>query len=227
LEKTFLKSILQWDVQSWSKALFFWEEKIDWDKISTGLELGGREGGLSLWMAQKGLKVICSDLENVKVIAEPLHLAHKVSDKISYQDIDATNIPYENHFDVIVFKSIIGGIGNGNNYEKQVAVFKQIYKALKPGGKLLFAENLIASTFHQKLRSRFTNWGDAWRYISTEELTVFLKDFSFYEVKTTGVFATFGRNEKQRTFLYKLDELVFNRIFPKRWRYIAYGMAQK
>jgi SAM-dependent methyltransferase len=227
LDKKTLKDILQWDIRSWSKALYFWEEKTDWKKVSLGLELGGREGGLSLWMAQNSVKVICSDLENVKVIAGPLHLAYNVSDKITYQDIDATNIPYENHFDVIVFKSIIGGIGSSNNYEKQVMVFKQIYKALKPGGKLLFAENLVASTFHQKMRQRFVNWGQSWRYVSLSEMEFFLSDFKKHEIKSTGVFATFGRNEKQRNFLAKLDHMLFNYICPKNWKYIAYGVAEK
>ena len=39
-----------------------------------------------------------------------------ISSLIIYQDIDATNIPYENYFDIIVFKSIIGGIGRNNNF---------------------------------------------------------------------------------------------------------------
>lgn len=68
---------------------------------------------------------------------------------ITYQDIDATQIPYENEFDIIVFKSIIGGIGRNDNKEIQQLVFNQIYKALKPGGQLLFAENLSASPLHR------------------------------------------------------------------------------
>jgi SAM-dependent methyltransferase len=227
LDKKKIKDILQWDICSWSKALYFWEEKMDWSEAMVGLELGGREGGLSLWLADNGVKVICSDLENVKLTAEPIHLAHKVSNKISYQDIDATNIPYENHFDVIVFKSIIGGIGSGNNYEKQVTVFKQIYKALKPGGKLLFAENLVASPFHQKLRQRFVNWGQSWRYISITEMENFLNDFKKKDINSTGVFATFGRNETQRNFLAKMDKMIFNYICPKNWKYIVYGVAEK
>jgi len=221
------ENILQWDVRSWSKALAFWEEHVDWSKVQNGLELGGHQGGLSLWLALKGKEVVCSDLENVKNTAEPLHKRYQITKFIQYQDIDATNIPYEDHFDIIVFKSIIGGIGRNNNYEIQKKVFREIHKALKPGGKLLFAENLVASPLHQKLRKRFVNWGDSWRYVSVKEMKELLSDFSSYELKTTGVLGTFGRNETQRNFLSMLDKMILNRVCPDAWKYICYGVAVK
>lgn len=227
MTKDLTNEILQWDVKSWSEALSYWERNVDWSKVQNGLELGGREGGLSLWMALKGMTVICSDLENVKQSAEKLHVQYKVSDRIRYQDIDATQIPYENHFDIIVFKSILGGIGRDDNFAIQKKVIDEIYKALKPGGKLLFAENLIASPIHRKLRKRFTNWGESWRYLSIEEMNVLLSGFSSYEMKMTGISATFGRTEAQRNFLSRIDEIVLNRISPDKWKYICYGVAVK
>lgn len=221
------KDIIQWDIKSWSKALEYWDTNIDWNKIENGLELGGREGGLSLWLSLKGINTVCSDLKDVKNTAEQLHLHHDVSSLIKYQDIDASNIPYENYFDVIVFKSIIGGIGSNNNYEIQQKVFKEIFKALKPGGKLLFAENLIASPFHQKMRKRFVNWGNSWRYLSIKEMNQLLSDFSTYEIKTTGILGTFGRNENQRNILSTIDNLILNKICPNNWKYIGYGIAEK
>ena len=225
--KELTKDIIQWDIKSWSKALDYWDRNIDWKKIHNGLELGGREGGLSLWLASKGKETICSDIKDVKSISEPLHLRHNVSSLIKYQDIDATNIPYENYFDIIVFKSIIGGIGRNNNIEVQQKVFKEIYKALKPGGKLLFAENLVASTFHQRLRKEYVNWGNSWRYVSTKEIKEFLKGFTSFDIRTTGVLGTFGRNESQRNFLSTIDQLFLNKICPENWKYISYGIAEK
>ncbi len=221
------KDIIQWDIKSWSEALDYWDSKIDWNKIQNGLELGGRQGGLSLWLALKGKQTVCSDLKDAKNIAEQLHLRHNVSTLVKYQDIDATNIPYENYFDIIVFKSIIGGIGRNNNYEIQKKVFREIYKALKPGGKLLFAENLIASSFHQLLRKRFVNWGSSWRYVSIIEMEEFLNEFSSYDIQTTGVLGTFGRNENQRNALSAIDKIILNKVCPDNWKYIAYGIAEK
>jgi SAM-dependent methyltransferase len=227
MAKELIKDIIQWDIKSWTKALSYWENNIDWDKIQNGLELGGREGGLSLWLALKGKTTICSDLKDVKKTAEQLHLRHNISSLVKYQDIDATDIPYDNHFDIIVFKSIIGGIGRNDNYEIQQKVFKEIFKALKPGGKLLFAENLIASPFHQRLRKRFVNWGSSWRYVSIKEMKELLEDFSSCDIKTTGLLGAFGRNESQRNLLSTIDELILNKICPENWKYITYGIAEK
>lgn len=106
-------------------------------------------------------------------------------------------------------------------------VFKEIYKALKPRGKLLFAENLIASPFHQRLRKRFVNWGSSWRYVSIEEMKEFLKDFSSCDIKTTGVLGVLGRNESQRSLPATIDKLILNKLCPDKWKYICYGIADK
>jgi SAM-dependent methyltransferase len=147
MTEEFKKDIIQWDIKSWSKALGYWDNNIDWSKVNNGLELGGRQGGLSLWLALKGKQTICSDLKDVKSTAEKLHLKYNVSSLVQYQDIDATNIPYENHFDIVVFKSIIGGVGSNDNYKIQQKVFNQIYKALKPGGKLFLLKTLLPHPF--------------------------------------------------------------------------------
>ncbi|MCU0436136.1 MAG: class I SAM-dependent methyltransferase [Bacteroidia bacterium] len=222
----------QWDIRNWSKALPCWEKALPPAKPQTGaapkaLELGGREGGLSLWLAQKGFQVICSDLSGAEATASPLHRQHGVTAKITYADIDASNIPFENEFDVVVFKSIIGGIGRNNNKEIQREVFAQIHKALKPGGKLLFAENLTASPLHKFFRRRFTNWSGYWRYVTEAELREFMQPFSSVEIHTTGFAGTFGRSEKQKNFLARTDEWLWNAVTPRSWKYIAYGVAVK
>lgn len=227
MTKEIIKSIIQWDIRSWSKALYYWEGHINADEINNGLELGSMNGGLSLWLALKGKSMVCSDLKDAKTNAEPLHIKYNVTSLIRYEDIDATNIPYENCFDVIVFKSIIGGIGRNNNYEIQQKVFNEIYKALKPGGKLLFAENLIASPLHRIFRKMFVKWGSSWRYVSKSEMKSLLKDFNKVEIMATGFLGAFGRSEKQRNFLAKIDELLFNKICPDSWKYISYGIAEK
>ncbi len=222
-----ISDIIEWDINTWSKAITFWDKNVQWDTIQNGLELGAWEGGLSLWLALKGKNVVCSDLRHTKEHATPLHSKYDVSSLISYQDIDASNIPYEDFFDVIVFKSIIGGIGRNNNYDIQAKVFREILKALKPGGKLLFAENLIGSYIHQKLRKKFVKWGDSWRYISIRETKEFLKEFSHYDLRTTGVIGAFGRNEKQRKFLSYFDIFLLNKICSSNWKYVIYGIAEK
>lgn len=227
MSEEIIKDIIQWDVKAWSKALKYWEENVDWNNAKTALDLGARNGGLSLWLTQKGISTICSDYSNTKEKATPLHSKYNLTSKIQYQDIDATNIPYENQFDIIVFKSIIGGIGKGDNLEVQKKVFDEIFKALKPGGVLLFAENLTSTKLHKKLREKYNKWGDYWRYLSLSEMKYLLDKFDSYEIKTTGFLGTFGRNEKQKNFLSTIDEISMNHITPSKWHYIGYGIAKK
>lgn len=222
-----LADILQWDIRTWSSALRYWERKVDWKNVQHCLELGGREGGLSLWLALKGKQTVCSDLENTSATASTLHQKYGVGGLIRYQDIDATKIPYQDAFDLIVFKSIIGGIGHNNQKDKQAAAFQEMYKALKPGGTLLFAENLSASPLHRYLRNKFVGWGASWRYVTLDEMKEFLQPFHSVEMHTTGFAGTFGRTEKQRSLLSVFDKLLFNHTTPSSWRYMVFGMAVK
>jgi len=226
MEPGVIKDIIQWNVKSWSVAVDYWEKEIEWNQVTDCLELGGREGGLSLWLALKGKNVICSDLSEVRSTAEGLHKKYNIG-SIRYEDIDATSIPYENKFDLIVFKSIMGGIGRNNNTVLQQKAFEQIRKALKPGGKLLFAENLVASPMHKFLRKKFVKWGSSWRYLTLHELELHMQNYSSFKIKTTGFLGAFGRTEQQREFLSGLDQLLFNQVIPDNWKYIAYGIATK
>lgn len=226
-DKNFEKKIIQWDVANWSQALHYWETQLG--KMPAPLkclELGSRQGGLSLWLASKGHEVICSDLISTKLNAFPSHQKHNVNGKISYEDIDATDIPYQNYFDVIVFKSILGGIGRNNNIDLQKAVIKQIHKALKPGGMLFFAENAPSTLLHREFRKHFTAWGNSWRYVSAKEMKIFLADFSTVEIKSCGFLGTFGVNEKQKQFLGNIDKFI-SPVIPSSFNYIIYGSAKK
>ncbi|HYG49891.1 MAG TPA: class I SAM-dependent methyltransferase [Flavobacteriales bacterium] len=227
MDKELQKDILQWDVQSWSRPLRYWEQAVDWSKIENVLELGSNLGGLSLWLALKNKKVICSDRVDSQKKAEHLHTKYGLNGNVVYRDIDATSIPFENHFDLIVFKSVVTVIGRDGDRDIQIRVFDQVYKALKPGGTVLFAENLKASRLHQWSRKKFIEWGGSARYLALEDMSLFLEKFSSRKIYTTGVLATFGRSEKQRKVLAGIDSVFLNRLCPSRWNYIVYGSAVK
>jgi len=226
MDNELIKDIIQWDVFSWKKAIDFWENNINWDKVNIALEIGARDGGLSLWLALKNKNVICSDI-GISEKAIQLHKKYNINHLVSYQVIDATNIPYENYFDVVVLKSVLGGIGSFENFYSQQKAIQEIHKSLKKGGKFLFAENLKASKIHQIARKKFTKWGKRWKYLTIEEMHSLLSIFSDYTINTTGFLAAFGRTELQRNFLAKIDNFIFNKITPKNWHYIVYGIATK
>src|SRR5262249_26960153 len=134
--------------------------------------------GLSLWLALQGARVLSTDIQPPTLTAMRLHAARGVSEYIQYEWMDATRIPYTMDFDVVLFKSVLGAIGRLGGRQSQAQAISEMYKALKPGGELFFAENLIGSPLHQFCRKKFVKWGNAWRYISVEEMQEFLTPFS-------------------------------------------------
>ncbi|MES2593241.1 MAG: class I SAM-dependent methyltransferase [Bacteroidota bacterium] len=222
-----LKDIIDWDTVNWSKALKYWEDNVNLEnKNLKCLEVGGRKGGLALWLAMKGNSVVCSDLESPEKFANEVHEKYECKTLIQYQAIDATNIPYENSFDIVAFKSVLGGISRNNNDALKQKTINEIYKALKDNGVLLFAENIESSFFHRIVRKYFVEWGNEWNYLKVNEVENLFSSFKSVNYITVGFWGAFGRTEKQRTILGRFDRL-FEAIVPKGKRYILIGVAKK
>jgi len=220
LSKKELTDIIQWDVKNWKNALSFWEAHFDIRPGMKVLALGEREGGLSLYFAQKGCQVICSDYNEPSELAAKMHRDYKVNEKITYAKIDMREINYPDAtFDIVVFKSVIGALGN---QEEQYKAISEIQRVLKKGGAFLFAENASASRLHRMMRKKFVKWEGKWYYVSDKEFDEWKTKFSKHDSKKIGFIAVFGRTERQRNFLGAIDS-VLSRIIPKSWRYIFIG----
>ncbi|HEY0426451.1 MAG TPA: class I SAM-dependent methyltransferase [Pyrinomonadaceae bacterium] len=220
-----LLNFVEWDVRNWSAALDFWlANSAHGLKDASVLEIGSNFGGLSLWLASKGAKVVCSDVNGATEKAVLRHRAGGVSDSIEYEAIDATNIPYAEKFDIIVFKSVLGDIGDKG---QQAKALREMHKALKKGGELFFAENLVASPAHMFFRRKMIKWGTMWRYVTVDEMKEFLRPFSHVDFRIFGFAGAFGRSETQRNLLGLADKVLFDRIVPNKWKYIIAGVARK
>ncbi len=227
MDQKLLKDIIEWDVKNWSKALVFWSKNINLkSKKHTCLEVGARRGGLSLWLAINGNDVICSDRESPEAEATKVHSKYRCLDKIVYRSIDATDIPYDNEFDIVIFKSILGGVSAGGRDELKKKAIDQIYNSLKPNGKLLFAENLDASFIHRYIRKRFVPWGREWNYLKYDEIDSLFKSFESVNYTTLGFLGLFARKEKHRNILASVDTMI-RPFIPKKNRYIVFGIAEK
>jgi len=216
--------IFEWDAGNWSKSITYWNKYLN-SNNNVCLELGANKGGLSLWLASKGNTVICSDLHSPEVQASEVHLKYECSKKIKYEAIDATNIPYVAHFDIVSFKSVLGGIGV-NNIELMKKTIDSIYISLKPGGKLLFSKNTKATFVHMWSRNLFLKRKDSWSYLDIKKVDELFNSFKNVNYITVGFLGTFGRNERQREILSKIDNIIAP-IIPKIWRYIVIGVAEK
>jgi len=223
-----LSDVIEWDIRNWSVALSYWEQNTAQDlSTALALEIGSGHGGLSLWMALHGSRVICSDVIAPSEEAIKKHARYYVSHLIEYESLDALNIPYREEFDIVFFKSVLGAIGRNDNKANQAKAISEIYLSLKQGGELFFAENLVASPMHKFFRKRFIRWGKTWRYVSVEEMRDFLSIFSSMRYRTIGFLGAFGRNERQRGILGAIDRAFLDSIVPKNWRYIVVGVARK
>ncbi|HMF29723.1 MAG TPA: class I SAM-dependent methyltransferase [Candidatus Cybelea sp.] len=219
--------IIGWDIVNWSRALRFWDAQLNFDgKSASCLELGcGAEGGLSLWLALRGNRVLCSDFGGVRETVRRAHERYGISGLVEYADIDARRMTFAEQFDVVAFKSMLGGICP--DVPSAERIVRSAYEALRPGGVLLLAENLESTALHAYLRKRFAAGAKGWRYFTRRELESTLAQFGSFESKTFGCLGCFGRTETQRRMLGRLDERVVDRIVPSTWHYIAAIVARK
>jgi ubiquinone/menaquinone biosynthesis C-methylase UbiE len=230
--KHFYKDVIEWDVPNWSRSLHFWSSYVAkhiHSQNPVGLEIGARDGGISLYFAAKhNFRMVCSDYGGPTIKARETHKAYGVADKIEYADVNAMQIPYpDNTFDMVVFKSVLGALGRqGQTKDGQTAAILELYRVLKPGGVLLFAENLKGSVFHNFARKKFVPWGPTWRYVTVSEMKEYIKPYRELEYETFGFFGASFRNNRLKRIIYPL-ECLLHFVLPKSAQYIIYGAAVK
>lgn len=193
-----------------------------------GLELGARNGGLSCFFASRfACDMACTDIEPVAK-ARALHERHGVASLMTYRQVDACDIPWPDaSFDFVVFKSMLGVVGAHGKRHRQATAISEIHRVLRPGGFLLFAENLKGSPLHQVARKAFVPWGRSWAYVHLEELRALLAHFESAEVRSTGFLSAFvPQPEKLRSLCAVVDNSIL-RWLPERWNYVGYGHAVK
>lgn len=219
-----LHVIIQWDVRTWSRALPIWQRAIDARRPANALAIGEREGGLSLWLAKQGIQVLCTDLGPFPPATRALHEAHGVPSLITYGQQDATHLDLPDAtFDLVIFKSVIGALGSK---EKQTRAIAEMHRVLRPGGVLLFAENLAGTWMHAWLRSRFVKWEHYWRYLQWPGDLDLFDRFAHKKVRTTGLLAGLGRTEGQRGLLARIDSVLCT-MTPRTWHTVLYGSCAK
>ncbi len=214
----------QWEVRSWSRALPLWRHhlgRLPADRRQA-LALGERDGGLSLMLVDQGFTTVCSDLDGPTPRAHELHRVHGRPDRVRFAAVDATAIAFpDGSFDAVVFKSMLGAL---RTKERQALAVREMHRVLRPGGLLLFAENLRGTLVHRWLRRRFVPWDHYWRYLDVRADADLFAPFAQVEARTTGLLANLGRSERQRDLLARADS-VLAPLVPASWRTIRYGVA--
>jgi hypothetical protein len=224
-----LSDIFGWDVITWSSSLEHWQRHatVDFTR-STALEIGaGQSGGVSLWLALQGCEVVCSTLGGVPERVRALHCRYGVAHRVRYASLDVLDLSERNTYDVIAFKSVLGGIGANDRADLQARAIARLHAALKPGGNLLFAENLAATRVHALLRMRFGAGKDGWRYLTVREMARMLRPFAAVRYNTAGFFGAWGSSERQLQMSGALDGFLCRWVVPASWQYVLMGVAIK
>jgi ubiquinone/menaquinone biosynthesis C-methylase UbiE len=224
------KDYLEWDIYTWGNALKEWRKILTEKNLKncTALEIGSKNGGLSLFLAKEfNCNVICSDITVPNEKAKALHKQFAVDDKINYSIQDVLKLEYTNDFfDIVIFKSVLGSVGKNENIEKQFTAIKEMHRVLKPGGILLFAENAKASLVHKMFRKIFRKWSEYWRYISIYEMRNMLLVFNEKKIFASGFLSVFASNDSFKKFLFKTDSIL-EKFISKNSMYVIYGYAIK
>ena len=229
MEYSYKKDIIGWDVFNWGESLKFFDKHINYSSVKKVLELGayGSSGGYSLYFASKKLDVTCSGyyMPDEKLIS--LHKKYHFQKYIKYCQVDASDIKCEEKFDIICFKSMLGGIIGKWGIDKVKIVLNEVYKSLNEGGYLVFSENLHSTELHNYLRR--IDKDDNWYYLTNDEINGLIdnKKFEIISQKTLGFLGCFGRNEYQRSFLSMFDKLFFNHFIPSEYHYILFSVLKK
>ena len=218
-----INDIIGWDVGIWRKSLKFFDENIDFKKIHNALELGAghQSGGYSLYLAQKGVDTICSSQHKIDEQNKKIYEKYNLSQFIKYEKVDILNIPYTDFFDLVCFKSVLGGIKTNFEPKETLEIsFKQITKCLKKDGVLIFSENISSTIIHKLFRKKFATSIHGWSYFNIEEL-MRICDSSFHDYKhTTNGFITCFFPESIREMLSFFDNYFFCRIIPSKYHYV-------
>jgi SAM-dependent methyltransferase len=236
-----MNDVFRWDVINWSRHIDIWEDAIRELRLRpaqagegrrpVGLEIGADwGGGLALWMASRGLDVISSHHNPVgwndwdtsyADEARRVHELYGVAERVRHAQLDVLHMPSDSSYDVIMLKSVLGGLGPLPRQKKAIA---QIHAALREGGLFLFAENISATPIHSVLRR--IKRGQTWYYQSLSEMDHLLSVFGKVAYRTTGLLGAFGMSERQRRMLGRLDTYI-SRMVPNSWHYICIGAAVK
>ncbi|MBX3744345.1 MAG: class I SAM-dependent methyltransferase [Verrucomicrobiae bacterium] len=230
-----LRDIIEWDVGNWARCLPYWREWIPSNGVEPlrVLAVGERNGGMSLWFARMGCRVVCTDVDGPTPLAKEIHQRHGVTDRIEYAAASLMGLPYEaDSFDIVACKSVIGGVKgirkvrSSRTLENHGLAVEEARRVLRPGGLFLGAENLRGNVLHQWVRLRRHRGNLGWRHMSPVELDWLLREFSEREVKPFGFIGAGNGEGRWNRWRGKMEEWL-SRCLPRDWLYIGFFRARK
>ena len=225
-----------WNRKVWADAIEFglaqFPERLAGRKV---LEIGaGRHSTIAPIFSVKGAETVCSyfhltkeDIENgqFKIIMDKYHL-----DKIA--TIEQNIFDIGGKYDLIVLKSVLGGICRSNDYGKLREIVDKLFlENLKEDGAIFTIDNGDINLFRSVRRF----WGagrNEWTYFTEEKVTsslcaynVAIKGFGFLNIGSAK-FLLQGNYEFINDIVYYFDKLI-TRIYTPKWRAVLATIIRK
>lgn len=145
----------------------------------------------------------------------------------SYAVADMLDLPVRpGSLDVVLSKSVLGAIARHDRLDRAWDAIESARTSLKSGGEYWFAENLRGSAAHSVARRIGGAARGGWHYPTLHQIRELFASYESLELTTTGVLAAFGRTERQREKLSRIDTRLQGRT-ARRWHYVAFGVARK
>lgn len=228
-----VNDIIEWDILNWSQLIKYWTPVLDsLPRNSKVLAIGERNGGLAAWLALMGFDVVCTDREYPTEKAKQLHSRLGIGHKITYEKLDIVNCDWEpGTFDVIVAKSVIGGLKADprdrltRNFQVQQSAVDNIHNLLKDKGYFFSAENMQGSWFLKQLK-KLKNKDRGWRYLNWDELQSLYKKFESTKVDAFGVLPTAFASGAVNKICFLINKCLFG-ILPRGYKYISFIITQR
>lgn len=230
-----IKDVIEWDIENWFGVLSHWSPWLsELDKNTAKiLCLGERNGGLSLWFALQGFRVICSDFGGPKEVAHLMHKRYGVAHLVEYSDLNIFELPYsENAFDVVACKSVIGGLKldrkdkNTRTLANQKLAVEEVRRILKPGGLYLGAENMRGTILHSGARKLLKGDKIGWRHFQVSEVHALFENFGDTRFKFFGFLGSYYKYRLLNIVTSNIDSML-STLLPKGWQYIVFIVARK
>ena len=125
-------NFIDWDIPNWSRALQYLDKHRHTEFYGKKvLEIGSGYGGLSFWAASNGAKVLCSDIVAPSEVAINMAKKYKIKN-IKFEKLNVLEMLYRDEFDIVLFKSVLGGISRSNNFSELKRIMYGIHDVLKP-----------------------------------------------------------------------------------------------
>ena len=114
------------------------DELLDWTGVQHLMDLGGGSGVVSMALLRKhpALRATVVDMENVCLAGREIAAEQGLADRIRYHPAEFVHDEFPAGFDLIL-KCDVSVFG--------VWLYKKLWRALKPGGRLVFVEHLSVS----------------------------------------------------------------------------------